>query len=95
MVESIIFFAFITIFISNSTLQGIKQPFIIPVISVYRQLIMPFIFLYLVVFVFKADIFYMWVTMLLIAFSAAVWIYLYTKKKLAFIESESIRKGIR
>ena len=94
-VESVIFFAFITIFISNSTLQGIKQPFIIPLISLYRQLVMPFIFLYLVVFIFKMDIFYMWITMFIIVFSAAFMIHIYTRNKLRQIEENYLKKEIK
>ena len=81
-VESIIFFAFITLFIANSTLQGIKQPFIIPYISVYRQVIMPGILLYIVVKVLNLDILYLWITVGIVIYSAAIWVFFYTKRKL-------------
>ncbi len=81
-VESIIFFAFITLFIANSTLQGIKQPFIIPYISVYRQVIMPGILLYVVVKVLNLDIVYLWITVGIVIYSAAIWVFFYTKRKL-------------
>jgi len=82
MIESIIFFAFITIFISNSTLQGIKQPFVIPYVSLYRQIVMPFIFLYIGVVYFKCSVEVAWILVGLIIYSAAIWIYFYMKKKL-------------
>jgi putative MATE family efflux protein len=82
-IESFIFFAFITIFISISTLQGLKQPFIIPYVSFYRQILMPLIILFLVVKVYSLDIFYVWLSSLFITYSAAIYLHLYTKKKLA------------
>jgi Na+-driven multidrug efflux pump len=81
-VESIIFFAFITIFISNSTLQGIKKPLAVPIISFYRQIIMPSIVLYFVVKVWHLDISFVWFSMLIIVYSAAIFIFFYTKRKL-------------
>ena len=82
MIESFIFFAFITIFISNSTLQGIKQPFVIPYVSLYRQIIMPFIFLYIAVVYFDCTVTTAWILIGIIIYSAAIWIYFYMKKKL-------------
>ncbi|MGB5868487.1 MAG: MATE family efflux transporter, partial [Arcobacteraceae bacterium] len=81
-VESIIFFAFITLFISNSVLQGIKQPFIIPYVSVYRQVLMPFILLTIAVKYFDCSILAVWIIIGLIIYSAAIWIYFYMNKKL-------------
>jgi len=83
--ESFIFFAFITLFISVSTLQAIKKPFIIPYVSFYRQILMPVLFFYLVVYVFKLDIIYLWISMLFIISSAAIFIYLYTKQQLKLV----------
>ena len=82
MIESIIFFAFITIFISNSTLQGIKQPFVIPYVSLYRQIVMPFIFLYIAVVYFECTVTTAWILIGVIIYSAAIWIYFYMKRKL-------------
>lgn len=82
MIESIIFFAFITLFIANSTLQGIKQPFIIPYISLYRQIIMPGIFLYIGVIYFECTVTTAWVLIGIIIYSAAIWVYFYMKRKL-------------
>jgi putative MATE family efflux protein len=82
MIESIIFFAFITLFISNSTLQGIKQPFVIPYVSLYRQIIMPFILLYIGVVYFDCSVITVWIIIGLIIYSAAIWMYFYMKKKL-------------
>jgi putative MATE family efflux protein len=81
-VESLIFFAFITIFISNSTLQGIKKPLAVPIISFYRQILMPSIVLFFVVKVWALDIIFVWISMLIIVYSAAVFIFIFTKKQL-------------
>lgn len=82
MIESVIFFAFITLFICTSTLQGIKQPFIIPYVSLYRQVVMPFILLYTAVVYFEVSVITVWIIAGLIIYSAAIWIYFYMKKKL-------------
>ena len=82
MIESFIFFAFITLFISNSTLQGIKQPFIIPYVSIYRQIVMPFILLYIAVMYFDCSVTTLWIIIGIIIYSAAIWIFIYMKKKL-------------
>ncbi len=80
--ESFIFFAFITLFISVSTLQGIKKPFMVPYVSFYRQIFMPLIFFYAVVNIFNLDIIYLWISMFLIIYSAAIYMKIYTKKQL-------------
>jgi len=81
-INSLIFFGYITIFISNSTLQGIKKPFIIPYVSFYRQILMPIVLLYIAVNVFNLDISFIWIIMLFIIYSTAYFIYLYTSKVL-------------
>ncbi len=91
-IESFVFFAYITIFISNSTLQGIKQPFIIPYISFYRQIFMPVIILYFVVDILKLDIIFVWIVVGLIIYSAAIFIFIYTKKKLLNLEMKTLHK---
>ncbi|RLA61080.1 MAG: MATE family efflux transporter [Epsilonproteobacteria bacterium] len=85
--ESFIFFAFITLFVSVSTLQGIKTPFIIPYISFYRQILMPLIFFFLVVKVFELPIYYLWISMFIIITSAAIFMKIYTKKRLFYLPS--------
>ena len=85
-VESIIFFAFITIFISNSTLQGIKKPLAVPVISFYRQILLPSIILYFVVDIWHLDILFVWLSMMLIVYSAAIMIFIFTKKQLGLVK---------
>jgi putative MATE family efflux protein len=79
-IESLIFFAFITIFISNSTLQGIKKPFMVPIISFYRQILIPSIVLFFVVKVWHLDISCIWISMLIIVYSAAIFIFFYMRK---------------
>lgn len=89
--ESFIFFSFITLFISTSTLQGIKNPFMIPYISFYRQIFMPIIFFVLVVHVFELSIIYLWVSMFIIITSAAIFIRIYTKKQLKIARKKALK----
>ena len=87
--ESFIFFAFITLFIANSTLQGIKNPFMIPYISFYRQIFMPLVLFSLVVYVFDLSIVYLWLSMFLIISSAAIYMKLYVRKQLALARAKA------
>lgn len=91
--ESFIFFSFITLFISNSTLQGIKNPFMIPYVSFYRQIFMPLIFFFLVVNVFHLSIIYLWVSMLFTMSSAAIFIKIYTKKQLEIARTKALKSA--
>lgn len=90
--ESFIFFSFITLFISGSTLQGIKNPFMIPYISFYRQIFMPLIFFSLVVNVFDLPIIYLWMSMFIIITSAAIYIKIYTAKQLELARANAYIK---
>ena len=83
--EGFILYAYITLFISTSTLQGIKKPFMIPIISFYRQLLMPTILLYIVVYYFTLPIIWVWIAMTFIIFSAAIFMYFYTQKQLSLL----------
>lgn len=87
--ESFIFFSFITLFISNSTLQGIKNPFMIPYIGFYRQIFMPLILFFFVVNIFHLPIIYLWISMFITMTSAAIFMKIYTKKKLDLARSKS------
>jgi putative MATE family efflux protein len=88
--ESFIFFSFITLFISTSTLQGIKRPFIIPYVSFYRQIFMPLIFFTLVVNIFHFSIIYLWISMLLIITSAAIYLKSYVNKELLLARNKTL-----
>lgn len=91
MIESFIFFAFITLFIANSVLQGIKRPFIIPYISVYRQLLMPFVLLYITVVYYKCTAETAWIILGLIIYSAAIWMFFYMKRELNKVQKISVK----
>ncbi len=91
--ESFIFFSFITLFISVSTLQGIKNPFIIPYIGFYRQIFMPLIFFFLVVNIFDLSIHYLWVSMFIIITSAAIYMKIYTAKQLELARAKCLSKN--
>jgi len=85
--ESFIFFSFMTLFVSNSTLQGIKNPFMIPYVSFYRQIFMPLIFFSLVVHFFDLPIIYLWISMFITMTSAAIFMKIYVKKQLELARS--------
>ncbi|ADG91833.1 MATE efflux family protein [Arcobacter nitrofigilis DSM 7299] len=82
LVEVWIFYAYIILFICVSTLQAIKQPKMIFYIGIYRQLIAKAIVSYIIVSYFKLDYIYLFVGMLLMIYSAAIFAYFYTMYKL-------------
>lgn len=75
------FFGFVLIFIYISTLQGIKKPAIIFPISVYRQVVAPIILFSILAF-YKLDILYLWITLVSIIFSAAIYLWWYASKRI-------------
>ncbi len=87
-VEVLVFFAFLVLFICVSTLQGIKQPKMIFYVALYRQIIAKFLVGYVVVYYFKLDIFWLWVGLLLMVYSAAIFLFFYTKKCLKKLHIE-------
>lgn len=75
------FFGFVLIFIYISTLQGIKKPAVIFPISVYRQVVAPIILFSILAF-YKLDILYLWITLVSIIFSAAIYLWWYASKRI-------------
>lgn len=86
MIESFIFFAFITLFVANSVLQGIKRPFIIPYISVYRQLFMPALAIGIAINYLNISVYGVWIILGLIIYSAAIWMFFYMKRELKKVQ---------
>ncbi len=81
-VEVWIFFAYITLFVSVSTLQAIKQPKMIFYIGLYRQIFAKFIVAFLIVKYWELDYIYLFVGMFVMIYSAAIFAFFYTKNKL-------------
>lgn len=85
--EGFILFAYLSLFINDSTLQGIKKPIMIPFISLYRKIIMPFILLFLLVKILYLPIESIWIAMLFIIYSSAIFHHFYTKKQLKTLQN--------
>ena len=83
LVEVWIFFAFLILFICVATLQGIKQPKMIFYVALYRQIVAKFMVGYLIVHYFELDIIWFWTGLLIMIYSAAIFLFLYTKKTLS------------
>lgn len=87
-IEVWIFFAFVVLFICVSTLQGIKRPKMIFWVGLYRQIVAKLIMAWLIVKYFELDITYLWVGMFVMIYSAAIFMYFYTKKELKALNIE-------
>jgi putative MATE family efflux protein len=82
LVEIWIFFAFLTLFICVSTLQGIKQPKMIFYVGIYRQIIGKLLVGFMIVYILELSAFYFWIGLLVMIYTAAVFIFFYTHRTL-------------
>ncbi|HYC34518.1 MAG TPA: MATE family efflux transporter [Candidatus Paceibacterota bacterium] len=84
-----IFLAYVILFCYGSALQGLKKPGMSLVISIARQIILPLAAFYPIVFIFELPITYVWASILVITWIAALFIYMAFKKKLAQEEDKA------
>jgi putative MATE family efflux protein len=82
LVEIWIFYAYVVLFISVSTLQGIKKPKMIVYIALYRQIIAKFLVAYIIVKILDLEFIYLWFGILVMIYSAAIFAYYYTNSLL-------------
>ena len=86
-VAAIVFNSYVFLNISISVLQGMKFPIYAVWIGIYRQMVMPFILFPIFSITFNWKLTGIWVGIIIINWSAAIFTYLYTKKKLAKLSS--------
>ncbi len=77
-----VFFALVSLYICVSTLQAIKKPRMIFYIGLYRQIFAHVFVAGLVVKYLELDIKFLWFGILVMVYSAAIYLYFYTKKTL-------------
>lgn len=82
LIEIWIFYAYVVLFFCVSTMQGIKKPAMILYISLYRQIVAKYIVAYIIVKYLELDFIYLWVGILIMIYSAAIFAYFYTNKLL-------------
>ncbi|WP_228712699.1 MATE family efflux transporter [Halarcobacter mediterraneus] len=81
-VEVLIFYAYVVLFVCVSILQGIKKPKMILYIALYRQIIAKYAIAYVLVIWFALEYIYLWVGVLFMIYSAAIFTYFYTQNLL-------------
>ncbi|MFV0563294.1 MATE family efflux transporter [Malaciobacter mytili] len=81
-IEVWIFFAFLTLFVCVSTLQGIKKPKMIFYIGLYRQIVAKYLVGFIIVIYLNLEIQYLWIGILIMIYSAAIFAFFYTRKVL-------------
>ena len=74
LIDALTFFAYSTIFIAVSTLQGIKQPKMIFYVSLFRQLLLPIPLFAIVVYYLHYEIGYLYWAVFLTTYIAAIWL---------------------
>jgi putative MATE family efflux protein len=90
LVEIWIFYAYVVLFICVSTLQAIKRPKMILYIALYRQIIAKLLIAYVIVKLFELDFIYLWIGILVMIYSAAIFAYFYTNNLLKTICNKTI-----
>ncbi len=70
-------FAYAVIFITNSFFQGIKKPNITLIVSVVRQIVLPFIIFYILEKYTELNVYMIWYTILFITVFSAIISYIY------------------
>ncbi|SKB78737.1 MATE family efflux transporter [Malaciobacter marinus] len=91
-IEVLVFYAYVILFICVSTLQGIKRPKMILYIALYRQLIAKYAIAYVIVIWLALDYIYLWVGVLIMIYSAAIFAYFYTQKLLKEVTLNKLSK---
>ena len=81
-IEVWLFFAFVTLFVCVSTLQGIKKPKMIFYVGLYRQIVAKLLVATIIVTHLQLDIIYLWYGILVMIYSAAIFMFFYTRKTL-------------
>ncbi len=81
-IEVWIFYAYVILFICVSTLQAIKKPKMILYIALYRQIIAKYLVAVVIVTWLALDYIYLWVGILVMIYSAAIFAYFYTQNML-------------
>jgi putative MATE family efflux protein len=90
LIEALIFFGYITLFVTISTLQAIKKPKIIPYISTYRQIFMRLILFYLVVEYFMLPLESIWWSTFFLTYSAAIFSLWYVNREIKLLKQGSL-----
>ncbi len=70
------------IFICTAMIQAIRKPKIIPLINFIRQIIVPSIVFYIIIFMLNFDISKIWFSIIVITYSTALYLLIYLKKEL-------------
>ena len=82
LIEVWLFFAFVTLFVCASTLQGIKRPKMILYVGLYRQIIAKLLVAFIIVSYLELEIIYLWYGILIMIYSSAIFMFFYTKNVL-------------
>ena len=82
LIEVWIFYAYVVLFVCVSTLQAVKKPKMILYIALYRQIIAKFLIAYILVIWLDLDYIYLWIGVLVMIYSAAIFAYFYTQNLL-------------
>ena len=82
LIEVWIFYAYVVLFVCVSTLQAIKKPKMILYVALYRQIVAKYIVAVVLVTWLALDYIYLWVGVLVMIYSAAIFTYIYTQNLL-------------
>ena len=81
-IDALVFYAYLILFIYVAAMQGVKKPMFAIWIGLYRQIIAPFILFYFLVKIFDFGLTGIWWGIFSIAWSAALFTLIYTRRTL-------------
>lgn len=83
-IDALAFFPYVVLFLSNASLQAIKQPLFPMILGIVRQLILPATINYTLIVVYGFPMLSVFVTIISVVFLASVVSHFYTRRKLAY-----------
>lgn len=77
-----VFYALLALYICVSALQAIQKPLMVFYIGMYRQVIAQVIIATLIVKYLQLDIIYLWIALMVMVYTAAIFLFFYTRRTL-------------
>ena len=92
-IDALVFYAYLILFIYIAAMQGVKKPMFAIWIGLYRQIVAPFILFYFLVKIFNFGLIGIWWGIFSIAWSAALFTLIYTRRTFSKINRQWTAKA--
>ena len=92
MIDALVLYAYVILFVNVAALQGVKRPMIAVWIGLVRQIVAPVVLFYLVTQVFDWGLLGVWWSIFSITWSAALFSFLYARRVLNRLGAHALRE---